>query len=158
MKETKKFFNFKQFITIIVTILVTLIAVEAVVMITASQPSDQGSANQDSTNCTNKSDPDKCLKVSPEDKVERPETPAISTDAVSGTDGKTYISTQSALDTALGALGVERSAVRDVDVDLEYKFGQVYYEVSFEHNQYEYEYYIDAVSGNVLKSFREVDR
>ena len=68
-----------------------------------------------------------------------------------------YISSQAALDTALAHLGTSQSSVRDIDVDLEYKLGQVIYEVNFNLNQYEYEYYIDATTGEILKSFKELD-
>lgn len=69
-----------------------------------------------------------------------------------------YITAQEALTAALKALGVDRSSVRDIDVELEYKFGQVFYEVDFESGQYDYEYHIDPNNGTVLKSFRELDR
>ena len=147
MKEAKKFFNFKQFITIIITILATLVVVEAIVMLTSKQES----AHKPSTDKRPET-------VQPEENIEQPSTSEVTDKVVSGPEGKTYISSQKALDVALGAVGVERSAVRDVDVELEYKFGQVYYEVSFENGQYEYEYHIDATKGTVLKSFREVDR
>ncbi|MBR3220529.1 PepSY domain-containing protein [Candidatus Saccharibacteria bacterium] len=68
-----------------------------------------------------------------------------------------YITAHVALNMALDALGVERSAVRDIDVDLEFRAGKAFYEVGFEMGQYEYKYYVDALSGEILKTFRELD-
>lgn len=67
-----------------------------------------------------------------------------------------YISRQAALNVALQNLGVTINDVRDVDMDLEYKFGKVFYEVDLEYGKYEYEYHIDPTSGAVLKIFKEV--
>ena len=74
-------------------------------------------------------------------------------------DGVTgnYIYAYVALDRALEALGVERSAVRDIDVELEFRGGKAFYEVDFEMGQYEYEYHVDALNGEILKSFRTLD-
>ena len=68
-----------------------------------------------------------------------------------------YITVEKALDIALDSAGLERSNVWDIDVELEHKFGQIVYEVSFDAGQYEYEYYINAETGEIIKSFKEID-
>ena len=60
-----------------------------------------------------------------------------------------------ALEIALGDAGLTRQEVRDVDVDYEREHGAGVYEVSFEKGAAEYEYSIDAKTGEIL--FREQD-
>ena len=69
----------------------------------------------------------------------------------------TYISADRAVDVALENVGATRQTVRDLDVELDYEFGQKVYEVTFDYNQYEYDYYINPESGEIIKSFREID-
>ena len=79
-------------------------------------------------------------------------------DEVKPIDTSKYIKLEKALEIALDSAGLTRSEVWDVDIELERKFGQVVFEVSFETGQYEYEYYINAESGAIVKSFKEIDR
>ena len=79
-------------------------------------------------------------------------------DEVKPIDTGKYIKLEKALEIALDSAGLTRSEVWDVDIELERKFGQVVFEVSFETGQYEYEYYINAESGAIVKSFKEIDR
>ena len=73
-------------------------------------------------------------------------------------DTSKYITVEKALDVALTNAGFVRGDVWDIDVELERKFGKVVYEVSFDAGQYEYEYYVSAENGEIIKSFKEVDR
>ena len=73
-------------------------------------------------------------------------------------DASKYIKVEEALDIALKSAGLTKNDVWDIDVELERKFGQMVFEVSFDAGQYEYEYYINAESGEVVKSFKEIDR
>lgn len=68
-----------------------------------------------------------------------------------------YIAIEKALAIALENVGANRDLVWDIDIELERKFGQVVYEVSFSYEKYEYEYYINAKSGEIIKSFKEID-
>ncbi|MBQ6313497.1 PepSY domain-containing protein [Candidatus Saccharibacteria bacterium] len=68
-----------------------------------------------------------------------------------------YIAIEKALAIALENVGANRDSVWDIDIELERKFGQVVYEVSFNYEKYEYEYYINAKSGEIIKSFKEID-
>ena len=69
----------------------------------------------------------------------------------------TNISRDKALQIALDNLKIKQQNVYDLDIELEYKnrYGKMVYEVSFDYNRYEYEYYIDATSGKILDSFIE---
>ena len=72
-------------------------------------------------------------------------------------DTSNYITVEEALDLALANAGLKREQVWDIDVELERKFGQVVFEVSFDAGQYEYEIYINAESGEIVKSFKEIN-
>lgn len=72
-------------------------------------------------------------------------------------DTSKYITIEKALDAALKSAGLTREQVRDIDVELERKFGQMVFEVSFDAGQYEYEYYVNAESGEIVKSFKGLD-
>lgn len=72
-------------------------------------------------------------------------------------DTSKYITVEKALDLALSSAGLTREQVWDIDVELERKFGQMVFEVSFDAGQYEYEIYINAESGEIVKSFKEID-
>ena len=73
-------------------------------------------------------------------------------------DTSQYIAVDKALDIALNAANASGKSISDIDVELDYKFGKTVYEVSFDIGQYDYEYYLDAKTGDIIKSFREVDR
>ena len=59
---------------------------------------------------------------------------------------------------ALTHANVERAQARDLETELEYTRGVLYYEVSFEAGGYEYEYLIDITTGQVAYVEKEVDR
>ena len=73
------------------------------------------------------------------------------------TDNGNYISRDDALKSALEDSGITESDIRDLDIELEDKYGQTVYEVTFDYNQYEYEYYINREDGSIVKSFIERD-
>lgn len=73
------------------------------------------------------------------------------------TDSGSYISRDDALKSALEDSGITESDIRDLDIELENKYGQTVYEVTFDYNQYEYEYYINREDGSIVKSFIERD-
>lgn len=68
-----------------------------------------------------------------------------------------YISKQEALNVALKDVGISQDNIRDLDIELDYKYSQMVYEVDFNYQQYEYEYYINAEDGKIVKSFKERD-
>lgn len=68
-----------------------------------------------------------------------------------------YISGDEALEIALKSLNISRDSVYDVSTELDYKFGKNVYDIDFNYDRYEYEFYVDAKTGELLKSFRERD-
>lgn len=68
-----------------------------------------------------------------------------------------YISREDALRIALENVSTNKENTYDIDIELDYKYGKTVYEVSFNYQQYEFEYYIDAENGSIIKSFRERD-
>ncbi len=68
-----------------------------------------------------------------------------------------YITRQKALDIALENLNLKQSDVYDINCELDYKYGTTVYEVEFKSGRYEYEFYINAKTGKIIKSFKERD-
>ncbi len=83
----------------------------------------------------------------------------ISKDNNSNNQSNNYISNDKALQIVLDNLNISKNDIYDVDIELENKtrYGKTVFEVSFDYNYYEYEYYIDAVNGNILDSFKSRD-
>ena len=95
------------------------------------------------------------------------------TQAAVTTDSTEYISRVKAKDIALNSAGLSESDIRDLDIELEREnhrngYGKhthsdsftgecVYYEVSFDSGSYDYEYDVDAVTGDILWSEKERD-
>ena len=75
----------------------------------------------------------------------------------SGNNGTNYISRENALKVALDDAKINQKDIHDIDVELDYKYNQIVYEVNFDYQQYEYEYYINAENGNIVKSFKQID-
>lgn len=73
------------------------------------------------------------------------------------TDTKNYISHQEAINIALKNIGLKQSQVRDLDCELDYRYNDTVYEVTFDYEYHEYEYYINATTGKIIHSFRERD-
>lgn len=67
------------------------------------------------------------------------------------------ITASDARDAALKHAELEKSQVKDVDVDLERQNGKLVYEVNFESGNTEYNYVIDAETGDVISSYNEND-
>ena len=70
---------------------------------------------------------------------------------------KNYISKDNALKIALNDAKINQNNIRNIDIEFDYKYNQTVYEVTFDYKQYEYEYYINAENGNIIKSFIERD-
>ena len=68
-----------------------------------------------------------------------------------------YIGKEAAIAAALAHAGLERAAVRDLKCELDRENGIMVYEVEFESGVYDYECDIDAVTGKILKSKKELD-
>ena len=68
-----------------------------------------------------------------------------------------YISKDEALTIALDNLKISKNDIYDLSNELEYKYGAYVYEVEFKYNRYEYDFYINATDGKIVKSFKEWD-
>ena len=55
-------------------------------------------------------------------------------------------------------INVKKNNLRDLDIELEYKvrYGKSVYEISFDYDYLEYEYYLDPESGKILDSFKSL--
>ena len=69
-----------------------------------------------------------------------------------------YIGADAALGAALDDAGVLAAETFDVDVDFEHKYGRSCYEVQFETAEAEYDYIIDAGTGEVPEGGRKITR
>jgi uncharacterized membrane protein YkoI len=70
---------------------------------------------------------------------------------------KKYIGKEAAINAALAHAGLKRSDVRDLKCELDRENGVMVYEVEFESGLFDYEYDIDAATGRILKSKKELD-
>lgn len=61
-----------------------------------------------------------------------------------------YISKERALDIALNNVSLTKEEIYDLDIDFDNEPTYQVYEISFDHNKIEYEFEIDAISGEIL--------
>ena len=73
------------------------------------------------------------------------------------TDNKNYIGKDQAISIALKNIKLTKNDVYDLECELDNEFNQVVYEVTFNYKNLEYEYYINAESGKIIHSFKELD-
>lgn len=73
------------------------------------------------------------------------------------TNNNNYLSKEEALNIALNNEKINQSDIHDLSVELDYKYNQTVYEIDFNYMEFEYEYYIDAVNGEIIHSFKERD-
>ena len=67
------------------------------------------------------------------------------------------ISRDEAKKIALNHAGLKEADVRGLEVELDFEKGAYEYEVSFESGKYDYDYDIDAVSGKIKFSEKDLD-
>jgi uncharacterized membrane protein YkoI len=70
-------------------------------------------------------------------------------------EGTEYISADRAKEIALSHAGVAETNVFDYDCELEHVGGRAVYEIDFESMNYEHDYDIDAVTGEIIRSDKE---
>lgn len=63
---------------------------------------------------------------------------------------KSYIGNDAALSAALTHADLSRDAVQSIEIELDYEYGRMVYEVEFNSGRTEYEYDIDAQNGEVI--------
>lgn len=95
----------------------------------------------------------------PTEKVTVAETKANKTDKKADTTKNSVekISREKAKSIALNHAGVKEADVRGLEIELDYEKGAYEYEVSFESGKYDYDYEIDAVSGKIKFSEKDLD-
>ena len=79
------------------------------------------------------------------------------TDNQNTTNDKNYIGRDSAISIALKDLKLTKNDVYDLECELDKEFNQIVYEVTFNYKNLEYEYYINAETGKIIHSFKELD-
>ncbi len=67
------------------------------------------------------------------------------------------ISGGKALQIVLDSLNIKESDIYDLSNELEYKYDAYVYEIDFNYKNYEYDYYVNAKTGKIIKAFRERD-
>lgn len=66
-----------------------------------------------------------------------------------------YIGTERANEIAFTHAGIAENSVYNLEIELDYEFHKMVYEVEFESGEMEYEYFIDAVSGEIISCEKE---
>lgn len=67
------------------------------------------------------------------------------------------VSKSKAKDIAIKHAGVKSSEIRDYDIELDYERGKYIYEMDFEVGKTEYSYDIDANTGKIIKSEKDIE-
>lgn len=70
---------------------------------------------------------------------------------------ETLLTRNEAIAIALGAAGLDRSAVRDLEAELDREWGTTVWEVDFDSGALEYSYDLDAQTGTILHQKTERD-
>lgn len=70
---------------------------------------------------------------------------------------KSYITKDNAKNIALTDAGINDSSIRDYEIELDYEYGKMIYEISFDYNGKEFEYEIDAITGDILNNETDID-
>ncbi len=82
---------------------------------------------------------------------------ASSTDDIISSMPEGVISREQALTVALSHAGISESEARDIDIDFDRERGGYEWEVDFDNGGFEYSYDIDAKTGEIIHSEKEID-
>lgn len=113
--------------------------------------STDANANKESTQQTQTTD-NKSQTNTQSTTQTQTQTPAQTTPAQ-----PTYIGEEAAKKAALSHAGFDESAVTNLKVELDTDDGTVHYDVDFKQGGMEYDYDINATTGEIMKSKSEVD-
>lgn len=72
-------------------------------------------------------------------------------------NGNGYITKEEAKRIAFAHVGVQEGNTRNVDVDSDYEQDRMVYQVEFDSDEFEYDYVIDAKTGEILYSEKGYD-
>jgi len=78
-------------------------------------------------------------------------------DYTTNADMAEYISKEEAKHTALTHAGLTAEVISEYDIELDNENGSIYYEIEFIKDEFSYEYKIDAVSGKIVQSEKELN-
>lgn len=78
-------------------------------------------------------------------------------DYTTNADMAEYISKEDAKKTALTHAGLTAEVISEYDIELDNENGSIYYEIEFIKDEFSYEYKIDAVSGKIVQSEKELN-
>lgn len=70
---------------------------------------------------------------------------------------KAYIGRDAALEKALAKVGATKNQVKGIEVDFDYNNGRMLYDVEFILGQYDYDVYVDAKTGEIVKVAKDLD-
>ncbi len=95
-------------------------------------------------------------KAQSEQKVES-KKPAAQSSQSKKTDSNSQITRSEAINIALKHAGLKKADVRGLEAELDRERSTVVWEVDFEKGRYDYSYDINAKTGKIIKSEREID-
>lgn len=78
-------------------------------------------------------------------------------ESVGTASDKSYIGEAKAKAAALAHTGANEKDIRRYSFEMDYERGVMVYEIEFHWEQYEYDYYIDAITGEVISHNKEID-
>lgn len=151
---------------IIISLLVVVIGLFAVIIVLIDKNEDYREKLRENNNYVNndlfddKIDNDKNNEIQDNQNNQDNNTQnkdQITDNHVSENQSSSYIGKDKALSIVLNHANVSKNNIFDLDIELERKYGSVVYEIDFKYNKYEYEYYVDATSGKIIHSFKEID-
>lgn len=70
---------------------------------------------------------------------------------------KSYIGTNKAKSIVLADANIAESNIKNFEIELDYEYGTMIYDISFDANRTEYEYEIDATTGKIINKHTERD-
>ncbi len=89
--------------------------------------------------------------------LSNPKNDAVDVATTGKANEKAYIGAEKAKEVAFADAQVNANDVRKAEVEFDYDYGKLVYEVDFASGEYEYDYSIEAVNGNIVHSHREFD-
>ena len=119
----------------------------------AASNSNQPASNQAATN-VNQGDNPSAQSASNQSVSNQSAQPAASQPAQSTQD---YIGDQAAIDTALGHAGFAAANVTELKCELDLDDAVIHYDVEFKNGGLEYDYDINAKTGEIISSHSEAD-
>ena len=89
--------------------------------------------------------------------IENPHNEVKDVESTGEATASAYIGAEEANRIAFAHAGIEESSVHDLETEIDYEHHSMIYEVEFTSNGKEYEYDIDAMTGNILNAEHEHD-